>query len=147
MYIIIMELNKVFVSKNNNINPKKNITRNKPTKQEFFKKEQEDILNKINNIMGINESNNVLYLYDIENDSDKRQRVLALLDDIKKYFKASKWYYITSGDLDNYFSLIKSLYRDMKYDILGTACNIIRNEKKIRTTKYIIGKLNIKEAQ
>ncbi len=145
MYIIIMELNKVFVSKNNNINSKKNITRNKPTKQEFFKKEQEDILNKINNIMGINESNNVLYLYDIENDSDKRQQVLALLDDIKKYFKASKWYYITSGELENYFLLVKTIYKQMNYDIIGKPCNITRNEKKLKTTKYIIGKLNIKE--
>jgi len=91
-----MELTKVFAStdfknsKDNNINKIK-ITKNRSTKKELFKKEQEEILNKINTILGINKDNNTIYLYDIENDETKKEQILALSEDVQKYFKAGDW--------------------------------------------------------
>lgn len=141
-----MELNKVFASKNNIINePKKpKITKNRSTKKDLYKKEQEDILNKINTILGINKDNNTIYLYDIENDETKKAQILALSEDVKKYFRTSNWaFYKDEECKDNHVLLCKSIYKDMGYQIISKAIDITRNNEKIRTTKYIIGKINI----
>ncbi len=145
---IIMELTKVFASKNkdDNINESKKpkITKNRSTKKDLYKKEQEDILNKINTILGISKDNNTIYLYDIENDDDKKNQILALSDDIQKYFKAGNWsFYRDEECKGNHVLLCKSIYKDMGYQIIGKAVDITRNNDKIRTTKYIIGKINI----
>ena len=141
---IIMEITKVFTSKNNDSNEKPKITKNRSTKKDLYKKEQEEILNKINTILGISKDNNTIYLYDIENDENKKAQILALSDDVQKCFKYSKWgFYSKEECKGNHVLLCKSIYKDMGYQIIGKAFDITRNNEKIRTTKYIIGKFNI----
>ena len=147
-----MELTKVFAStdsknfkdsKDNNINKPK-ITKNRSTKKELFKKEQEEILNKINTILGINKDNNTIYLYDIENDETKKEQILALSDDVQKYFKAGNWSFFRDEECKgNHVLLCKSIYKDLGFQVLGKAIDITRNNEKIRTTKYTIGKVTI----
>ncbi len=138
-----MELNKVFAPKDNNINKPK-ITKNRSTKKDLYKKEQEEILNKINTILGISKDNNTIYLYDIENDNNKKEQILGLSDDVKKYFKTSNWAFYKDDECKgNHVLLCKSIYKDMGYQVLGKALDITRNNEKIRTTKYVIGKFNI----
>lgn len=141
-----MELTKVFAStvtdNKNNIEPKK--TKIRSTKKDLYKKEQEEILNKINTILGISKDNNTIYLYDIENDESKKEQILALSDDVRKYFKTSNWaFYKDEECKGNHVLLCKSIYKDMGYQIIGKAVDITRNNEKIRTTKYVIGKFNI----
>ncbi len=138
-----MELTKVFASKDNNINKPK-IKKNRSTKKDLYKKEQEEILNKINTILGISKDNNTIYLYDIENDNNKKEQILGLSDDVKKYFKTSNWAFYKDDECKgNHVLLCKSIYKDMGYQVLGKALDITRNNEKIRTTKYVIGKFNI----
>ena len=137
-----MELNKVFASKDMNNNEKPKITKNRSTKKDLYKKEQEEILNKINTILGINKDNNTIYLYDIENDETKKAQILALSEDVQKYFKAGDWgFYKTEACKYNHVLLCKSIYKEMGYKILSKAIDISRNNEKIRTTQYIIGKI------
>ena len=89
--------------------------------------------------------NNVIYLYDIENDKVKQSKIFDLINDIKKAFTYSKWGFFRQPEKSSYFSLIKSVYRQTEYNILGQAIDIIRNDTKIRTTKYVIDKNIIKE--
>ena len=136
-----MELNK---DDNINESKKPKITKNRSTKKDLYKKEQEEILNKINTILGISKDNNTIYLYDIENDDDKKNQILALSDDVKKYFKTSNWaFYKDEECKGNHVLLCKSIYKDMGYKIINKAVDITRNNEKIRTTKYVIGKITI----
>jgi len=139
-----MELNKIFAT-NYSINkePKK-ITRQRPTKKELYKKEREEILNKINSILGISKDNNNIYLYDIENDEEKKQKILALSEDVKKYFKAGDWgVFKTELCKNNAILLFKSIYKEINYQILAKNAYIKRNDVKINTREYTIGKISI----
>lgn len=114
----------------------------KPTKKEFYKKERQDILDKINNIIGINSNNNYIYLYDIENDNKKKESILALSDDVKKYFKMGNWAFYKDVECqNNHVLLCKSIYKDMDYQIISKPMDIQRDNKKIRTTRYTICKI------
>ncbi len=118
--------------------------KNKPTKQEFFEKEQNEILKKINNILGISKDNNKIYLYDIENDKDKREKILALSPEVRKAFKCGSWgFFREELCKDNHVLLCKSIYKAMGYQILSKQTDIIRENQKIKTMQYIIGKINI----
>lgn len=111
----------------------------KPTKKEFYKKERQDILDKINNIIGITKDNNIFYLYDIENNMDKKKEIFDLAHDIKKYFKTGSWAVFNREiSKDNHVLLIKSVFKDMEYQVIGKAYDVTRDGNKIRTTKYII---------
>ena len=141
---IIMEITKVFTSKNNDSNEKPKITKNRSTKKDLFKKEQEEILNKINTILGISKDNNTIYLYDIENDENKKAQILALSDDVQKYFKYSKWgFYSKEECKGNHVLLCKSIYKNMGYQIISKNAYIKRNDNKINTKEYTIGKISI----
>ena len=141
-----MELTKVFAStvtdNKNNIEPKK--TKIRSTKKDLYKKEQEEILNKINTIFGISKENNTIYLYDIENDESKKEQILALSDDVRKYFKTSNWaFYKDEECKGNHVLLCKSIYKDMGYQILSKNAHVKRNNTKINTKEYTIGKIMI----
>jgi len=135
-----MELNKLLPKKNNKI------TRIRPSKKEYYKEEQEEIIKKINDIIGINESNNVIYLYDIETDKGIYNKILLLIDDIKKYFTCSKWGFFRQPD-STVFALIRILYKTMNYQIVAKPVLIDVNDKKVRTTKYVITKFNVISAK
>ena len=139
-----MELNKVFASKNKDNSEKPKITKNRSTKKDLYKKEQEEILNKINTILGINKDNNTIYLYDIENDEDKKKEILALSGDVHKYFKTGSWGFYTKDECkDNHVLLCKSIYKELGYQVLSKNAYIKRNDKKINTKEYTIGKVSI----
>jgi len=135
-----MELNQIFNTDNIKTKP----LRNRSTKKDLYKKEQENILNKINNILGINKDNNIVYLYDIENSDEKTKQILDLSEDVKKYFKAGDWgFFKTEACKNNPVLLCKSVYKDMGYLVFGKAIDIFRNDVKIRTTQYMIGKISL----
>jgi len=132
-----MELNKLL--------PKKNkITRNRPCKKEYYKEEQNTIVQKLNDIFNINESNNVVYLCDIEENKEMESKVIDMIDLVKLTFSCSKWGYFRN-DNSHYFSLVKSIYKNTGHNIFGKAIDVICNDERIRTIKYIIAKNIIKE--
>lgn len=137
-----MELNKIFAQhKENNASDKKIIKRNRRPKNELFYEEREQVINKINHILGINNDNNILYLYDLQKDNDKKEKILALSDDVKKYFKAGDWAFFKKEESkDNYVLLFKSVYKDMGWQLFSSNTTITRDNQKIRTTKYGIVK-------
>ena len=54
------------------------------TKKEVYKKEQDEIINKIISIVGI-EDNKQITLYELDNDI-KIQKIMDLIPNIRKYF-------------------------------------------------------------
>ncbi len=105
----------VNVDKKNDISGKKiKKTHGRIPKDIKFIKEKKEVLNKILNILEINEKNNTFYINDIENDINKKEQIFNLVKDIKQYFSCGRWVYFSKPNVPNMCtSLIKSILKDM----------------------------------
>ena len=54
-------------------------------KSELYKKEQEEICDKIIEILDLPETNTIT-LYELDNDKEKQTKIIELIPDIRKYF-------------------------------------------------------------
>ena len=102
-----------------------------------YKDEQNQIINKIIDILELN--NNAFYLYDIENDENKQHKLLDLINDINSYFSMNNMKSIK--DIDKvkrpYMSIVRNILKT-KYDILPTNKTIERNNNKIISVMYTL---------
>ena len=88
----------------------------RPTKRLMFKDERDEIVCKINNIIGISEDNGHIYLDEFT--EDKKQEILLLVNDVKKYFNYTCWqFFLKSEEERSCLSLIKNIYKDMNYNV------------------------------
>ena len=99
----------------------------RPSKRLKYVEERKDVLNKLYNILGVNENNTVFYFEDI--DDDKKAQIKELEGDIKKYFNAGKWACFTKPIEHPLHSLIRSVLKDMKVNAVLTY--IYNSEHKI----------------
>lgn len=86
------------------------------SKKFLYHKERIIILRKLYDILGIDNNNITIILSDIESDEKIQQKILALTDDIKKYFSTAHWHAFKKGNNDvayYYRSLIRCLLKDM----------------------------------
>ena len=105
-----------------------------------YSNEQNDILNKIYNIIGLDENKRSFYTHEFDYDEDKRKLVEDLSEDIKKYFSASLWScFNKKKKLDKqYISLIKNIFKDLKIQYNSQSCKIKKDNKYINSTQYIL---------
>ena len=81
-----------------------------------FTNERKELVNKILNILEINDKNKMFSLKDVDENNDKQQKIMELEPDIKKYFLCSRWTYFSNKNREckrNYLSLIKAIMKDM----------------------------------
>lgn len=111
----------------------------RPLKAIKYQKEKIEILNKLNNILGITETNNIFYLYDIDRDINKQNQIMDLLDDCKKYFNATNWAIITREvNVRRYLSLSRSIYKDTNCKLTSITRTDKEDNKNIKRTGYIV---------
>ena len=105
-----------------------------------YKDERIDILKKIYNLIGINETNKTFYSHELDSDLDKQKEIESLDEDIKKYFKTSTWLcYNKNRSVDRkYISIIKYILKDMLVDYTSMSCKMKIKNMTINTTQYII---------
>lgn len=105
-------------------------------KSELYPDEQKDILNKIINILDLDENNSVL-LYNLDNDEDKKQKIMDLLPQIRKYFSYRNVVGIANPEKCKrpYFSIIKFVSKN-SYNIINKMCRIKVDDKTITTVRY-----------
>lgn len=124
---------------NNNVKK----TRNRLTKKQQYKKEREELIKKLNDIIGIDEKKNYVYLYDLEHNEDVKKYIENNIEMIKKYHKCGTWGYFLEKERGggNIIGLIRTLYKDN--DILITTKNkvITRNNTKISSVMYYLNKV------
>ena len=87
-----------------------------------FKNERNNIIDNLNNLIGIDENNNCFFLYELEKKEDVKKYLSDNIDDIKKYYKVGKWGFFSNDILkgkDNYIGLLRSLYLDSDYEIIS----------------------------
>ena len=101
--------------------------------------EQQGILQRINNILGINENNKVIYVYDLENNGTKQQQIYDLIPDIRKYFVCGEWPIFSKNiKTYRYMSIVKGVYKSMSVKWITAKKNIVRNNETVRSLVYIL---------
>lgn len=104
-------------------------------KKELYKKKQEELADKIIKILDLKE--NSITLYDLDNDEDKKQKINALIPEVRKYFNFSHIKGAREPEKVKrpYLSLIRHITR-LKYDIKNTRIRIKINNHIYNTRRY-----------
>ena len=104
----------------------------------LYKQEQEEIINKIINILALDNDNSII-LYNLDNDQDKQNKILELIPEIRKYYSFSTIIGASEPDKAKrpYLSIIKQITKS-KYKINSYDYRIKQDDREdIRTKKYI----------
>ena len=114
-------------------------------KSELYKNQQVELMDKIINILELDENNSIT-LYDLDNNILKQKEILSLLPDIKKYFKCNSVKSLLSPEKVKrvYLSLIRYITK-LEYNMVSTQFVINKDKNIIRTTKYFFIKNNLKK--
>jgi hypothetical protein len=114
-------------------------------KSELYKKEQEEIVDKIIKILNL-ENNNIINLCDLDNEYDKQKQIMELIPEIRKYysFNGIKAVGEPSKIKRPWLSIIKHL-TNKKYNLESKEYRFFneKENKYLRTQKYIFTKLNL----
>ena len=101
----------------NNVNVK-----NVRLKNIKFKEERKIVLNRILEILEINDSNKIFYSHILDDNEEMQNQILELDNEIERVFKVSLWvaYKPTTRNTieRRYLALVKSVFKDMgvKYE-------------------------------
>jgi hypothetical protein len=104
----------------------------------LYKQEQEEIINKIINILELDNDNSII-LYNLDNDHNKQNKILELIPEIRKYYSFSTIIGASEPDKAKrpYLSIIKQITKS-KYKINSYDYRIKQDDREdIRTKKYI----------
>jgi hypothetical protein len=111
------------------------------TKKEVYKKEQDEIINKIILIVGI-ENNKQITLYELDNDIKKQKEIMNLIPDIRKYFSFNNLKAVGEPERIKrpWLSIIKQLTKE-KYTLHKKDYRIYQEDGGIiRTILYTFSK-------
>jgi hypothetical protein len=111
------------------------------TKKEKYAQERKEIIEKMNNLLGIDEKKNYVYLYDIENNEEIKKEINKMSEEIKKYFKVGNWnYYIMKNNNEKplEIGLVRAVYRDEDIIMTTKEKYIERGGKKVRSIIYYL---------
>ena len=104
----------------------------------LYKKEQDELLNKIINILDLDNENSII-LYNLDNDKIKQDKILKLIPEIRKYYSFSTIIGASEPKKTKrpYLSIIRQLTKS-KYKLNSYDYRIKQDGKDdIRTKKYI----------
>ena len=105
-------------------------------KSELYKKEQEEIVDKIITILDL-KNNNVINLCDLDSDINKQKQIMELIPEIRKYYSFNGIKAVGEPNKIKrpWLSIIKHLIKK-KYNIISLDHHFTENGKHIRTQKY-----------
>ena len=107
-------------------------------KRELYKKEQEEICDKIIEILDLSETNTIT-LYELDNDKEKQEKVIELIPDIRKYFSFNSIKAVGEPHRIKrpWLSIIKQITK-LKYNISAKDHRIKVGDQIVRTILYRI---------
>jgi hypothetical protein len=114
-------------------------------KSELYKKEQEEIVDKIVKILDL-ENNNIINLCDLDEDNDKQKKIMELIPEIRKYYSFNGIKAVGEPNKIKrpWLSIIKHLTKE-KYKLESKEYRFFdeKENRYLRTQKYIFTKLNL----
>lgn len=129
------------ITSNNNSNDIIKGKRFKSTKKDVYGSERIVIVNKINDILGINDNDRYICKDIIESNEEFKKYMSDNVNNIKKMWCTSTWGYYSEDPkkgAGNLLTLYKSILKNSDYTIISKQQVItINNEKKKRIVYYI----------
>lgn len=110
---------------------------------EKYQNEREDICKRLIIILNLDENNSFL-LCDLDNDTEKQNKIIEMKEEIQKYFACST----ISSFKPNfdckrpYLNIIRSILRKQNYNFIGNDYTIKINNIPKKTIKYVIFRNN-----
>lgn len=135
--------NNSLTSNSENINENNKRCKKRSTKKEMYREEREEIIKKLNEIIGINK-NNEIFLYDLERNEKVKDFLKNNILNVQKYYKCGTWGYFSNDPKKgsgNEITLLRSIYKNDDYDILSKRImNEREGKKKSRVVLIFIKK-------
>lgn len=105
-------------------------------KSELYKKQQEEIIDKIINILDL-KNKNTYTLYELDNNKEIQEKIMELIPEIRKWFSFNNMKAVGEPEKRKrpWLSIIKQLTKE-KYHLESKALRIRENNKEIRTYQY-----------
>jgi hypothetical protein len=105
-------------------------------KSELYKKEQDEIIDKICKILDL-ETKHTYTLYELDNNKEIQEKIMELIPEIRKWFSFNNMKAVGEPEKRKrpWLSIIKQLTKD-KYRLESKAFRITENNKEIRTYQY-----------
>lgn len=103
-----------------------------------FDNERQEVLNKMFNILGINENNNHFELKKLNNNIEMQNKILELENDIKKYFNYSQWECFKGDVKKRHMSFIRYILKNTNYKLTSNRKTIKDGDKTYVDTVYYI---------
>jgi len=112
-------------------------------KSELYKKEQEDVIDKVITILDL-EHKNTYTLYELDKNEEIQNKIMELIPEIRKWFSFNNMKAVgePSKRKRPWLCIIKQLTKT-KYNIESNDFQFTENGKYIRTHKYLFNKLFI----
>ncbi len=111
--------------------------RGTPLKRVIFKKEREEIRQKLDGLLGLTENNRKFVLAELENNVNVQIDIVNLEEDVRKYFVCGSWaYFMSENGKKRYFSLLRSIYKDMGYDVKNKVLTLKKDGYYKNTKEY-----------
>jgi hypothetical protein len=133
-----MELDNSNENNSNSSNNSKK-TRNKPTKAQTYKEERTKIILELEKLMGLNEKNRGVLLYDMEQNIQLKEYLTQIIPDIKKYYKCGNWnYFIQIEEKRDIIGLLKSVFKSEEYEFINKKKYLEKNGVKKQYTQIFI---------
>lgn len=114
------------------------------SKVSLFKVEQLQVKDKLLDILNINQDKNYFTLYELDNNIEKQNQIIALENDCEKYYSCSEWTYFRykrENKINERPSLVlaKNILASHDIELVNTKVSVTTNDnKKIVTSKYVI---------
>ena len=105
-------------------------------KTELYKKEQKDIVDEIITILNLNDDNTIT-LYELDNDKNKREKIMKLIPKIRKYFSFNDIKGVSNPKKIKrpWLSIIRQITK-LKYKMTHKDHRIRNDDEVIRTIIY-----------
>ena len=105
-------------------------------KSELYKKEQEEVIDKIVKILDL-ENKTEYTLYELDKNEEIQNKIMMLIPEIRKWFSFNNMKAVgePSKRKRPWLCIIKQLIKS-KYNLLSGDYRFIDNDKEVRTHKY-----------
>ena len=108
-------------------------------KSELYKSEQEEICDKVIDILELDNKNSFV-LYELDNNTEKQQKIIDLIPEIRKYFSFSSMTGVSNPNKVKrpYMSIIRNICK-LKYNVIPTNYYVrIDKDTRKKSMKYFM---------
>jgi hypothetical protein len=126
-------------------------TRNRPSKEERYSEERDELLKELEKKMGLTEEVRGVLLYDLEHNKELKEYLKEKIPEIRKLYKCGTWNYFVKqhtkeGEEISEICLLKSIFKNEKYKLISKRIVAERcEEKKQYNIIYFLKDLNINQ--